>query len=339
MYILRNAVKDDLEQIFELSQLKVFINLPSDRKVLETKIENSLRSFQKPSKKLEENIYVFVLEETETNRILGVSLIHGKHGTEEEPHFYLTVAQENKYSNSLNTGFIHGTLKFGHKLDGHTEIGGLILEPGHRGSPFKLGKALSFARFLYIAQNQDQFTDQIHVELMPPFDSNGNSPLWEAIGRKFLNMDYTEADVLSRKNKEFILSLFPAETIYETLLPLIARDAIGKVGPETIPVQRMLESIGFQYTHEVDPFDGGPHYRAKKKDISLIKNSVEYQLEFEDIRGKPTKDRELFMMNINHKNYQFYASILSARQDGSTLYVPQRFKTHCPATKGIGFKY
>lgn len=339
MYILRNAVEEDLEQIFELSQLKVFINLPSDIKVLEHKIENSLRSFQSPSKKLEDNIYVFVLEDTETSRILGVSLIHGKHGTEQEPHFYLTVAQEHKYSNSLNTGFIHGTLKFGHNPDGHTEIGGLILEPGHRGSPFKLGKALSFARFLYIAQNQDHFTDEIHVELMPPFDSNGNSPLWEAIGRKFLNMDYTEADVLSRRNKEFILSLFPSETIYETLLPLVARDAIGKVGNETLPVKRMLESIGFEYTNEVDPFDGGPHYRAKKEDITLIKNAIEYQLEFEDVRGNSPEERELFMINIDHKKYQFYASILSARKEGSTLYIPQRFKAHCPANKGIGFNY
>jgi len=339
MYILRNAVEDDLEQIFELSQLKVFINLPSDKKVLQTKIETSLRSFQKPSKKLEENIYVFILEETETNRILGVSLIHGKHGTENEPHFYLSVSRENKYSQSLNTGFIHGTLKFGHNQNGYTEIGGLILEPGHRGSPFKLGKALSFARFLYIAQHQTHFTDEIHVELMPPFDSNGNSPLWEAIGRKFLNMDYTEADILSRKNKEFILSLFPSETIYETLLPLFARDAIGKVGNETLPVKSMLESIGFQYTNEVDPFDGGPHYRAKKKDITLIKNSIEYQLKFEDIRGKRPEERKPFIINIDHSKYQFYASILSARQEGSTLYIPQRFKARCPANKGIGFNY
>ncbi len=339
MYILRNAVEEDLDQILELSQLKVFINLPSDRKILEEKIENSLRSFNKPSKNLEDNLYVFVLEDTETNRILGVSLIHGKHGTEIEPHFYLTVGQENKYSNSLNTGFIHGTLKFGHNPDGYTEIGGLILEPGHRGSPFKLGKALSFARFLYIAQRPNEFTDEIHVELMPPFDSNGNSPLWEAIGRKFLNMDYTEADVLSRKNKEFILSLFPSETIYETLLPLAARDSIGKVGKETLPVKRMLESIGFEYTNEVDPFDGGPHYRAKKENISLLKNSVEYNLEFEDVRGKPAEDRKLFMINIQHKDYQFYASILSARQEDNTLYIPQRFKAHCPATKGIGFNY
>lgn len=339
MYILRNAVEEDLDQILELSQLKVFINLPSDRKVLEAKIENSLRSFKNPSSQLEDNLYVFVLEDIDTHRILGVSMIHGKHGTESEPHFYLTVSQENKYSESLNTGFIHGTLKFGYNPDGYTEIGGLILEPGHRGSPFKLGKALSYARFLYIAQHQEEFTDEIHVELMPPFDSNGNSPLWEAIGRKFLNMDYTEADVLSRKNKEFILSLFPTGTIYETLLPLSARDSIGKVGKETMPVKKMLESIGFQYTNEVDPFDGGPHYRAKKENISLLKQATDYELEFEDVRGKNADERKLFMVNMPHKEYQFYTTILSARPDGKKLFVPQRFQAQCPTNKGTGFNY
>lgn len=339
MYILRNVVEEDLDQILELSQLKVFINLPSDRKVLEQKIETSLRSFKTPSKNLEDNIYMFVLEDIDTNRILGVSLIHAKHGTEIEPHFYLTVSQENKYSESLNTGFIHGTLKFGYNSDGHTEIGGLILDPGHRGSPFKLGKALSFSRFLYIAQNQHEFTDEIHVELMPPFDSNGNSPLWEAIGRKFLNMNYPEADVLSRKNKEFILSLFPTGTIYESLLPLDARDAIGKVGKETLPVKRMLESIGFKYTNEVDPFDGGPHYRANKKDITILKNTKEYELEFEDIRGKDPQERKLFMLNFPKKEYEFYATIISARAEGNKLFIPQRFKAQCPANKAIGFNY
>ena len=339
MYILRNAVETDLSQMLELSQLKVFINLPSNPQILEKKINDSQRTFKHPSKNLEENLYVFVLEDTETGRILGVSLIHGKHGTEEEPHFYLTVGQENKYSSSLNTGFIHGTLKFGLETNGHTEIGGLILDPGHRGSPFKLGKALSFSRFLYIAEHQDEFTDYIHVELMPPFDSNGKSPLWEAIGRQFLNMDYQEADLLSRRNKEFILSLFPSETIYETLLPLTARDAIGKVGQETLPVKRMLENIGFRYMHEVDPFDGGPHYRAKKGDISLLKELKDYKVNFEDPRGTNPEERNLYLLSMDHKDYHFYAPITPARLQDGELYVPQRFQKICHQNTGKGFKY
>jgi len=107
---------------------------------------------------------------------------------------------------------------------------------------------------------------------MPPLDEFGNSPLWEALGRRFLHMDYLEADALSAKNKEFILSLFPSEAIYETLLTPEARAAIGEVGKDTVPVRRMLESIGFKFTNEIDPFDGGPHYRAHVNDIKVLKD-------------------------------------------------------------------
>src|SRR5690606_1685193 len=119
-----------------------------------------------------------------------------------------------------------------------------ILDPQYRGSPGKLGKQLSFIRFLYMGLNKKHFKDEIHSELMPPFDKDGKAPLWEAIGRRFLNMNYHEADILSRSNKEFILSLFPSDTIYETLLPIEARFAIGKVGDDTKPVKKMLEEIG-----------------------------------------------------------------------------------------------
>jgi arginine N-succinyltransferase len=44
------------------------------------------------------------------------------------------------------------------------------------------------------------------------------------------------------------------------------------VGQETRPAQHLLESIGFQYLQEVDPFDGGPHYGANVPDITIVKN-------------------------------------------------------------------
>lgn len=333
MFIVRNAIPEDLDQIYELSQLMKFINIPDDRVLLKEKIEKSQKSFSGSLNK-EKSLFIFVLEDIETNKVIGVSLIHGLHGTEEEPHFFLTVGQENKYSESLNTGFIHGTLKFGHSNKGYTEIGGLILDPTHRGNPFKLGKALSFSRFIFIGQNKDLFTDQIHVELMPPFDSKGKSPLWEALGRKFLNMDYREADILSRKNKEFILSLFPQDTVYETLLPLKARDAIGKVGKETLPVKRMLSSIGFRYTKEVDPFDGGPHYRARVEDISVIKNLQSYQLSFSQNKGD-----QLFLLKTKHNKYTFYCPIVEGSLNDKLIELNLKYQTLFNDKNAVGFSY
>jgi len=274
MFVLRSVQPKDQKDLFYLSELMNFINLPADEELIRHKIESSVKSFKRPSSKLFENYYIFVLEDYNNGHMLGVSMIHAQHGTEHEPHFYLTVGQEAKFSQTINTGFVHGTLKLGLDTNGPTEIGGLILNPDFRGHHEKLGKQLSFVRFLFMAIHPERFKPMIHSELMPPFDKNGKSPLWEAIGRRFMNMNYQEADVLSRNNKEFILSLFPSENIYQTLLPMEAREAIGKVGKETEPVKRMLESIGFKYTHEVDPFDGGPHFRCPLKEIKPIKEKL-----------------------------------------------------------------
>lgn len=338
MYILRSASLDDLDDLFELSHLMLFINLPQDKEIIRSKIESSIRAFSKPSRKLWENYYLFVLEDLKAQKIIGASMVHAQHGTEDEPHYFFSVSQENKFSKSLNTGFIHGTLKLGIDTNGPTEIGGLILDPEFRKNEKKLGKQLSFVRFLYMAMHPKRFKDTIHSELMPPFDSEGHAPLWEAIGRRFLNLEYHEADVLSRSNKEFILSLFPADTIYMTLLPIEARNAIGKVGEETAPVKRMLEKIGFKYSNEVDPFDGGPHYKAKLKEISPVKDLFEVEILIRDsiiksdldsiLASLPTKDTSfkaaLISGNLNKGNP---AKFIIAPEEAKELGLVEDFKT------------
>tara|TARA_R110002049_G_scaffold272388_5_gene449921 strand:- start:999 stop:2021 length:1023 start_codon:yes stop_codon:yes gene_type:complete len=337
MFFIRPVQISDLDQLFALSQLQTFINLPADKVVLKRKINSSIKTFTKPSKKLEDNYYVFVLIDTDANKVIGASIIHGKHGTEKEPHFFLSVGVEEKFSKTLNTGFMHGTLKFGLEKDGYTEVGGLILDPSYRGHMEKLGKQLSFVRFLYMGIHQDQFTELIHSELYPPFDSQGQSPLWEAIGRRFLNMDYHDADMLSRENGEFILSLFPSDTIYGTLLPPEARNAIGKVGSETEPVKKMLESIGFCYTQEVDPFDGGPHYRARLKDITLIKNMKEFELQFSSDHNFKVEEDFLFYIPTIENDFIVIksAGLIQGNQihipQELTKLLPEKFNTKCYA--------
>lgn len=326
MFILRSVRTEDLKDLYKLSQMMVFINLPADEDMIESKIKSSMKSFHNPSASLFNNYYIFVLEDRATREILGVSMIHAQHGTEDEPHFYLSVGQESKFSQTINTGFVHGTLKLGLDMNGPSEIGGLILNPDFRGHKDKLGKQLSFVRFLYMAKNPERFKPMVHSELMPPFDKHGNSPLWEAIGRKFLNMNYVEADILSRSNKEFILSLFPSENIYQTLLPLEAREAIGKVGKETEPVKKMLESIGFKYTYEVDPFDGGPHYRCPLREIKPIKEKITGVL----ITNKsydPKEARDVIIA-LEHPDHDFFAvrTQLQVHGDGQVSMDPQVVK-------------
>lgn len=303
MFILRSVEEDDLEDLFELSGKVHFINLPHDKEIIKKKIQASLKTFKTPSQNLADNIYLFVLEDLDKSKVIGASMIHAQHGTEQEPHFYLRVGSEHKFSQSINTGFVHGTLKLGLDTDGPTEIGGLVVSPEYRGHPHKLGKQIAFVRFLYMCMYPERFKEVIHSELMPPLDPDGNSPLWEAIGRRFINMDYQQADKLSRNNKEFILSLYPSDNIYMTLLTPSARNAVGKVGKETEPIKNMLEKIGFQYANEVDPFDGGPHYRAKLKETTLYQNLTKSKVTIglEDFEVKDA------LVHLENPRYEYFA--------------------------------
>lgn len=270
-FILRNVRASDLKDLHSLASQFHLLNLPADKKVLSEKIERSLASFsgELDRKKAE---YLFVVEDLEQQMIVGSSLIMAKHGNEETPHTYFKIVRKNKFSENLGIGFIHQVLQFREDTDGPTEIGGLLIDRAYRRRPEKLGRQISMIRFVFMGMFPDSFEKRVLCELTPPLGDGGRSEFWEALGRRFTGLPYQEADVLSQQNREFISSLFPEEDIYLALLDSKARLTLGRVGEETLPAQHLLESIGFKYLNEVDPFDGGPHYGTDLADISVVKN-------------------------------------------------------------------
>ena len=92
--------------------------------------------------------------------------------------------------------------------------------------------------------------------------------------------------MLSRKNKEFVTSLFPKGDIYTCLLSGEVRDAIGQVGPGALPVKHMLERIGFYWKQHIDPFDGGPHYWAETDKVKLIHEASKFSVRRELLKRK-----------------------------------------------------
>lgn len=326
MFHIRSVEKKDLNDLLQLSKLEHFINLPNNEKLLTEQINSSIKAFTNPSEDKSNNYFIFVLEDLTKEKVVGVSMIHGQHGTEEEPHYFFRVSKEEKFSETINTGFIHGILQLDFEPNGYTEVGGLVLDPSYRGNHFKLGKQLSFVRFLFMANNKELFTETIHTELLPPLNKDGNPPLWEAIGRKFTNMHYHEADKFSRLNKEFIFSLFPREKIYKSLLPLEAREAIGKVGPNTAPVKKMMEKIGFKYMSEVDPFDGGPHYRCPLQDILPIQqmnqSTIESSLNLDE------KSKKLFLIELESTDTFRAACIEGVLESGNLFIAKECFEKY-----------
>jgi len=285
-FLIRSVREDDLDELERLSGLVYFINLPNNRDLLKEKIRTSVDSFHGAISDKFEREYIFVMEDLNNSRVVGTSMIIARHGNPQSPHMYFELKEKQKYSETIHAGFIHKVLSLKFDSDGPTEIGGLVIDPSYRGHKLKLGKLLSFCRFSFIKMKRRWFKDRILSELMPPLSETGESRLWEALGRRFTNLSYQDADLLSRKNKEFITSLFPKGDIYTVLLSGEARDAIGKVGSETEPVKHMLEKIGFKWREHIDPFDGGPHYWADTDQITLVSQTRKFHAHKDFLKGK-----------------------------------------------------
>lgn len=269
MFVLRDVQKSDLDDLLKVAGALNSVNLPSNRDALEEIIDKSCRSFSGKVKEPLEREYLFVLEDERNHQLVGTSMIIAQHGTREAPHIYLDVSWREHYSQMIDKHFKHPLLSIGYNYDGPTEIGGLVVDPRYRGEG-KPGKQLSFVRFLFIAMHRKLFRDRVLAELLPPLMPDGRSILWEHFGRKFTGLNYQEADKLSRQSKEFIQQLWPQTDVYATFFPDKVKNTIGKVGPNTEPVRKMLEKVGFKYVERIDPFDGGPHFEADTKDIAVV---------------------------------------------------------------------
>lgn len=282
---IRAATAEHLADLSVLASHLNTVNLPDDAAAIRQLLETSERSFNGEIRDPRKREYVFVLWDHTAQRAVGTSTIIAQLGRRGVPYIYLEVREEEKYSATLDRHYIHRVLTTRYSYDGPTEIGGLVMHPDYRRSPERLGSLISYVRFLFIAMHRSDFREQLLAELLPPFERDGTSLLWEAYGRRFTGLSYREADQLSRNNKEFVRSLFPAE-IYATLLSPEAQRVIGEVGQETRGVEKLLRRVGFEYAQRVDPFDGGPHFTCATERVTLIANTHKIRSGVADLAGR-----------------------------------------------------
>jgi len=271
-YEIRAASADDEESLLGLARHLDTVNLPNDREHVQRLLAQSDRSFS-GAEKPRFRKYLFLLWDLERERAAGTSMIVAQLGRRDAPYIYLDVIDEEKYAAALDKHFHHTVLRLGFSYAGPTEIGGLVVHPDYRGAKERLGLLISYVRFAYIAAHRDLFQDEVLAELLPPLEPDGTSFVWEAFGRRFTDMTYAEADRLSSEDKTFIRDLFPRGDIYATLFSPEAQAVIGKVGPQTKGVEKMLRRVGFRYAHRIDPFDGGPHFFAPADEVTLIRDT------------------------------------------------------------------
>ncbi len=273
MILLRSVQEKDFADIYGLAAILDSVNLPHDRQILHQHMRHAIASFRGREANKAKAIYLFVAEDLRTNKVIGTSSIFARHGADHAPHSFFQVRHETRRSRTQAIGMRHRTLQLDWTNDGPTEVGGLVVLPRYRGLPEKIGKQLSLIRFLYMAMHPGRFKKRVLCEFLPNFAPDGKSLLWEHLGKKFTGLEYHAADRLSATNKEFILGLFPTSKIYATLMPENVQAILEKTGDASMPAQVMLERIGLRYLRQICPFDGGPHFGARLRNIKIVKQA------------------------------------------------------------------
>ncbi len=205
-------------------------------------------------------------------------MIIAKHGTPRSPHFYLEMDTEERYSRTLRKMFRHAYLRLRYSMDGPTEVGGLIVEPGMRRHPEKVGKQLSWVRFLYIGKHLGRFEGRVIAEMLAPMAGERGNLFWDHYGRKVTGLSFSEADRLSTQDKEFIRALFPEAPLFIFLLPDEVRMMLGTVNEQSRGALRLVEQAGMRFLNQVDPFDAGPYYGAATADLEPVKALRSYKV-------------------------------------------------------------
>jgi arginine N-succinyltransferase len=286
-FLVREARANDQHWLLELARELDSINLPVDSRGMREAIQNSVQAFRGRIRDRSRARYIFCAQERSTGRVVAASMIIGKHGTPAEPHYFLEMDSDERYSHTLRKSFRHPFLRLRYSMDGPTEIGGLIVTAAMRGHPERVGKQISWIRFLYIGMHRNRFEHQVLAEMLAPMLPDHGNIFWDHYGRSVTGLSFREADILSTRDKEFIRALFPETPLYTFLLPEEVRASLGAVGENTRGAVRLLEQAGMKFLRHIDPFDAGPYYGAATDSLIPVQQLSTYTLSV----GEPAPER------------------------------------------------
>jgi arginine N-succinyltransferase len=272
-FVIRAATPDDLQAIYEMAKLTGggFTNLPADRKSLEGKIERSTACFARADDDLRDELFVLVLENTETGEIRGTCQLLTQVG-QKWPFYSYRLSTLTQHSAELGRTFRAEILSLVTDLEGSSEVGGLFLHPNERAGG--LGMLLARSRYLFIGMHRARFADRILAELRGIIDDAGDSPFWDSIAGRFFGMSFDEADTFNALHgNQFIADLMPKHPVYVAMLSDSARHVLGRPNVSGRAAMRMLENEGFAHENYVDIFDGGPTMTARTDQVHSIRNA------------------------------------------------------------------
>jgi arginine N-succinyltransferase len=324
MLLIRPIVASDFSALKKIAVESGhgFTSLPNNDELLLGKIQKAEKSFSANVSEPGNQSYLFVLEDTETNQVVGVSGIEASVGMSVPLHHYRLETMTN-HSPSLDVNKSIQTLTFCSDYTGATEVCTLFVRENYRKG--NAGQLMSRVRFLFMATHPELFSDTVIAEMRGVSDAQGGSPFWAWLEEHFFGIDFPTADYLvGLGNKAFIAELMPKHPIYVSLLSKDAQAVIGQVHAKTSPALRLLEKEGFQFKGYVDLFDAGPTVEVSRSEIRSITLSKCCQVEIAEVRG----EQSYFICNEQVKNFRALASTEANYDiDTNTLTLSQTIAT------------
>lgn len=272
MTLIRPIAEGDLDALISMAHESGvgFTSLPDNPELMAKKLARAVASFRGDLPP-EQCHYLFVMQESVDGPVVGLCGIEARIGQDDVWYNYRlgAVIQASK---TLGVYRRTPTLFLSNDLTGATELGSLFLrEPARRN---RNGSVLSKCRMMFLAAFPDLFSQRVIAEMRGYSDDQGSSPFWDGLGRRFFNIEFSDADFLTGSgDKVFIAELMPKFPIYIPMLPVSAQEAIGNVHPRTEPALVMLQAEGFHRNGYVDIFDAGPTIECELDRIDGVSRS------------------------------------------------------------------
>jgi arginine N-succinyltransferase len=272
-FLIRPARESDVQALYEMAKRTGggFTNLPPDRAALTAKLEKSAKAFRRDDDNISDDLFVFVLENSETGDVRGTCQIFSLVG-QKWPFYSYRIGTLTQHSEELDRTFRAEILNLSNDLEGSSEVGGLFLHPGERAGG--LGMLIARSRYLFMGMHRTRFGEKTLAELRGVIDEAGGSPFWDGVAGRFFGMNFQDADEFNATHgNQFIADLMPKHPVYIAMLPENAKSVIGVPHPSGRAAMRMLENEGFVWEKFIDIFDGGPTMTVRTDQIKSIKDA------------------------------------------------------------------
>ena len=280
MYIVRPAETADIPALLELASglTQGVHTMAKSRAGIESAVQQSLRSFASQVDLPGEESYLFVLENNSDGSLVGSAAIAataGSNGT----FFSFRNDVIQQVSRDLNISHSVHALTLCADLTSYSQLLSFFVQRSHQSQPE--ASLLSRARLMFAALHPQRFSDHFFVSLAGYTDQEGHSPFWEALGRKFFQMDFLKAErmVDGARNRTLIVELMPHYPVYVPLLPGPAQAAMGQVHDESEVPFEILSKEGFAADDFIDIFDGGPILEASKYALNAFAHGLKMQVQ------------------------------------------------------------